>query len=74
MPSADELRAALVVAELEDELAAAKDDGNADRDLKDRLRAARQEYREKYRTASDAVEDGIAEPDAIQTTATVEEA
>lgn len=41
MPSADELRAQLHVAELEEELAAAKDSDEATRELKDELRYAR---------------------------------
>lgn len=71
MPTADELRAALVVAELEEELAAAKDDPDADgyRDLKMRLRAARQDYRETLRSPV----DGVAEPATIEATAAVKE-
>lgn len=42
MARADELRAQLAVAELEEQLVAAKDaDGSADRDLKDELRYQR---------------------------------
>jgi len=50
MSRADDLRAELELAELEDELVAAKaeDGGDPDayRDLKDRVRAARQAFRE----------------------------
>lgn len=75
MPTADELRAALGVAELEEELAAAKDDPDADgyRDLKMRLRAARQDYRETHRSPADAVGDGVAQPATIDATAAVKE-
>lgn len=77
MPTSDELRAALAVAELEEDLAAAKE-GDADpdelRELKHQLRAARQDYRENYRPVSGAVGDGTAEPEAIQTSSTVKEA
>lgn len=41
MATADDLRAQLVVAELEEQLAAAKDTDGADRPLKDELRYAR---------------------------------
>ena len=41
MPSADELRALLHVAELEEQLAVAKDSDEATRELKDELRYAR---------------------------------
>lgn len=49
---ADELRAALEVAELEDELTAAKatPDGPS-RDLKDRVRTARRSYRQMREAA-----------------------
>ncbi len=74
MPTSDELRAALALAELEDELTAAKGDGPVGRELKDRVRAARQEYREQHRTPSAGVGDVTAEPDAVAAAATVREA
>lgn len=47
MPTADELRAALTVAELEEQLVAAKaTDEGPTRDLKDQVRAARRSFRE----------------------------
>lgn len=67
MPSADELRAALAVAELEDELAAAKlTPEGPSADLKLALREARQTYRsmrEGYPVA-----EGEARPATIETT------
>jgi hypothetical protein len=43
---ADELRAELALAELEEELAAAKADGTLDRELKNKVRDARAAHRE----------------------------
>jgi len=73
MPSVDELRAALAVAELEEQLIAAKatDDGPT-AELKLALRDARQTYRlmrEGYPTG-----EGEARPATIETAATVNEA
>lgn len=70
MPSADELRAALAVAELEEQLAAAKatDDGPS-AELKLALREARQTYRQ-MREGYPAGE-GEARPATIETTAGV---
>lgn len=73
MPTSDELRAALAVAELEDELVAAKDsdiDPEDLRALKHRVRSARQVYRENHR--SPAV-GGTAEPAPVTATAAVKE-
>lgn len=70
MSKTDELRAALAVAELEDELAAAKDsdmDPDDYRDLKLRLREARQTHREQRDTGG----DGVASPDSIDVTTEV---
>lgn len=76
MSRADDIRARAEaearVAELEDELIAAKDTAEGpDRDLKDQLRAARQEYRE-LRAAEDPG-PGVARPDVIAATAAVKE-
>ncbi len=73
MPTADELRAALAVAELEEQLAAAKatDDGPS-ADLKLALREARQTYR-TMREGYPAGE-GEARPATVETTTTVNEA
>lgn len=70
MPSADELRAALAVAELEEQLAAAKatDDGPS-AELKLALREARQTYRQ-MREGYPAGE-GDARPATVETTAGV---
>jgi hypothetical protein len=46
MSKADDLRAELALAELEEELAEAKADGGASRELKDKVRAARRAFRE----------------------------
>jgi hypothetical protein len=46
MSKADDLRAELVLAELEEELAAAKADGAVSKELKDKVRAARRAFRE----------------------------
>jgi hypothetical protein len=46
MSRTDELRAELAMAELEDELVAAKAAGKATPELKDKVRAARQAHRE----------------------------
>ena len=46
MPTADELRAQLAVAELEEELVAAKADGDVPTELKLKLREARRAHRE----------------------------
>lgn len=46
MSRADDLRAELELAELEEELLAAKADGTLDRELKNKVRAARQAHRE----------------------------
>lgn len=76
MPTSDELRAQLAVAELEEELAAMKDadtDSAEYRDLKLRVRDARQAYRETYRRPSDAVVDGTAEPATVKASAVVKE-
>lgn len=74
MPGTDELRAALAVAELEEELVAAKD-GDTDaveyRDLKLRLREARQAYREQRSGQPAAEGDAVASPDTIEATAAV---
>ena len=73
MPSADELRAALAVAELEEQLAAAKDtDTGPDHDLKLALRDARQTYRQ-MREGYPAGQ-GDARPAVIEATASVNEA
>ncbi len=73
MPTADELRAALAVAELEEELAAAKGtDEGPTADLKAALRDARQTYRQ-MREGYPAGE-GDARPATIETTTTVNEA
>jgi hypothetical protein len=71
MSRADELRARyaaeLAVLDLEDELVAAKDAGDLEaiRDVKDRLRSARQSFRESR------AGDGTASPATIETSATV---
>ena len=71
MPSAEELRAALVVAELEEELVAPKDAGGDISELKHRLREARRDYRQNYRSATPAPGDGVAQPETIAVTAGV---
>jgi hypothetical protein len=72
MPTVEQLEAQLELARLEAELVAAKDsDPGADRDLKHRVRAAREHYRSNHRSPSTAVEDGTAEPAPVQATATV---
>lgn len=54
MSRADDLRAELLLAEAEEELVAAKADGSADlREVKDKVRAARQAYREQRQAAPD---------------------
>lgn len=61
MATADELRAQLEVAELEEELAKAKTTKKgADRELKLKVREARKNYRENFRDTA-----GMATPDAI---------
>lgn len=59
MSRADDLRAELALAELEDELVAAKADEDLDpeelRDVKNRVRAARQEYRETRRPSPEEI-------------------
>jgi hypothetical protein len=74
MSKSEELRTQLAVTEMEEELAAAKasDDGPS-RDLKQRVREAREQYRSTYRTPSTAVEDGTAEPAPVEASATVKE-
>lgn len=73
MPTADELRAALAVAELEEELAAAKDtDDGPGAELKLALRDARQTFRQ-MREGYPAGE-GEARPATVETTTTVNEA
>ncbi len=73
MPTADELRAALAVAELEEQLVAAKATGDGPTaELKLALRDARQTYRtmrEGYQAG-----EGDARPATIETAATVNEA
>jgi hypothetical protein len=46
MSKADDLRAELALAELEEEFADAKADGSVSRELKNQVRAARQTFRE----------------------------
>lgn len=75
---ADELRARLeaelAVVELEDELAEAKQSGGADNELKERVRAARQAYREAHRVSVPAGEgDAVAAPEPIRTKVKVQE-
>lgn len=73
MPSVDELRAALAVAELEEELAAAKGtDPGPTAELKLALRDARQTYRQMRE--SYPAGEGDARPAVIETAATVNEA
>lgn len=67
MPSADELRQALKVAELEERLVHAKQSGPAPMDLKLELRAARQALREMR--AERPVEPGDAQSGVITTEA-----
>lgn len=69
MPNTDELRAALAVAELEEQLLAAKDGDGASHDLKLELREARRVYR-KLREGYPAA-DGEARPATIETTGEV---
>lgn len=69
MPSSEELRAALAVAELEEELVAAKADGPADRDLKLRLREARRAFRELREGRP--VGPGDARPETVKASAKV---
>jgi len=68
---ADELRARyeaeMAVLELEDQLLAAKEDGDVSRDLKLELREARRVFREQR------AGDAKASPDTIETTAAVEQ-
>lgn len=52
MSRADELRAELAVAELEEQLVAAKDAGDVPTELKHELRAARQAHRELREAAA----------------------
>jgi hypothetical protein len=67
MANVDELRAQLDLAELEAQLVASKGDRGDEYDyLKARVRAARQEYRETYRTS-----EGAAEPETVELSATV---
>lgn len=72
MPSVEELEAQLEVARLEAELVQAKDGDGPDRDLKLRVREARQTYREIYRSPSSAAGDGTAEPASVVTAADVQ--
>lgn len=70
MPTADELRAALAVAELEEQLVAAKDtEAGPSAELKLAVREARQTYRQ-MREGYPAGE-GEARPATIETTAGV---
>lgn len=73
MANADDLRAQLLVAELEQKLVIAKQSDDIDpaelRHVKERLRLARQKYREEYRTV--ALDDTTAEPETIRLRATV---
>jgi hypothetical protein len=74
MSKSEELRAQLAVAELEEELAAAKatdPDPSELRDLKQRVRQSRENYRSRYRIPSAAADDGTAEPAAVETSAGV---
>jgi hypothetical protein len=73
MPNADELRAALAVAELEEQLIAAKEtDDGPSAELRAALREARQTFRQMREGYP--VQAGEARPDAITATATVSEA
>lgn len=75
MSRADELRAELAVAELEEQLVAAKDAGDVPAELKRELRAARQAHREMREAAAAELEDGdaVASPATIAVTAEVQE-
>lgn len=76
MPTSEELRAQLAMTELEEQLTEAKAAGvdpDELRDLKLRVREAREQYRASYRSPSDAVGDGTAEPASIEMTAGVQE-
>lgn len=70
MPPVEELRAALKVAELEEQLVAAKAGDGPDADLKLALRQARQQHRELR--ASRPPEPGEVRPDTIQASAEVQ--
>jgi len=72
MSKTEQLRAELEVAELEDQLAAAKAKGRVPRDLKQRVRQARERYRSTHRSPAAAVGDGTAEPAAVAAAVTVE--
>lgn len=74
MSRADELRAQyeaeLAVAELEEELAAAKDTAEGpSRELKERLREARRVFREQRAGAPVADGDAVANPEPARATA-----
>lgn len=74
MPTTEELRAALTVAELEDELLAAKaSDGGASAELKEQVREARRVYRELRQGTPPAAGNGdaVARPDAVAATGKV---
>lgn len=75
MPTSEELRAQLAMTELEEQLTEAKagdvDDAEL-RDLKRRVRDAREHYRSNYRSPPDAVGAGTAEPAAIEVSADVQ--
>ncbi|HLT68884.1 MAG TPA: hypothetical protein VKZ72_01885 [Acidimicrobiales bacterium] len=72
MSKTDELRARLELAELEDELIAAKASGGASRDLKQRVRQARERYRSMHRSPGGTVGAATAEPAAVKTSVTVQ--
>ena len=71
MPSVEEMRAALKVAELEEQLVAAKAGAGPNDKLKLKLRQARQEYRELR--AGRPVEAGEVRPAAIKAKSEVKE-
>lgn len=73
MSRAEELRAELTVAELEEQLVAAKEAGDVPAELKHELRAARQTHRE-LRAASAEPDEGVARPATVSATAEVQEA
>lgn len=72
MANADDLRAQLRIADLEDKLIVAKAGEDIDpaevRSVKERLRAEREAYRETYRSA----EETAAEPETVRASVTVE--
>jgi len=74
---ADDLRAGLeaelAVVELEDELLAAKEAGEVPRELKDRLREARQRFREQRAGVPAGEGDAVAAPAAVEASASVQE-